>query len=769
MFRRITMTVLQSRWPLGLGLLLLTFLFGEAATRMQIDPSIETLFVKKSKEYQQYREFSEQYGSDYMLAVAMATPDLFAEEHLLKLKFITDEIARQPQVERVMSLSNVLDIKHKFWGVKIEPALKSFYTGKDSSGELKPLILENELYVHNLVSPDGRIANILVYLKPSGEDRHSSGEFIRKLRQVLKLHENDQVKFYIAGAPIEQYDFIRYIQRDQRIFVPVITILLIMTTWIIYRNFACMVLSMSIVFMTLIWTMGTIVLSGQELNLVTSLLAPVIMIIAVVNSIHLMNLFFEVRLHHASLKEAVALTMSQLGAPCFLAHLTTMLGFISLAFNPVPAIQSFGFFAAVGTIYSFVIQILLTPLLLPILPYPERKDNAAGHFFNRIVVVFLENLEFRWKGWIFVTSISLVILSMIGIQRLEVDTSLIKQMKADTPLAIATRFIDENLTGVYVLGFILRKKDGSPMTDITTLREVVKLKQFLENQPEIVNVNSVTALIRKIHQARENEPHRVSLPDDQGTLDTYFEGISQSRDPELWKLVSRDFRELRLEARMKAVGTKEGALMEERARDYLRRFMSEDFEYDLTGNVVLLGKMAKGLVKNQLQGFSFAFGSILLLITLMFRSLRIGLLAAVPNLLPILAVYGFMGFVGIDLSSPTAMISSIVLGMVVDASIHFLHRFKMEFHIRRNYIQALHHTFRHVGQSLVISTAILSIGFAASAFASFKPTVYLGILTSLAIILALLCTLIILPVCLIILKPFGPEKLFAKSREKPLN
>jgi hypothetical protein len=212
---------------------------------------------------------------------------------------------------------------------------------------------------------------------------------------------------------------------------------------------------------------------------------------------------------------------------------------------------------------------------------------------------------------------------------------------------------------------------------------------------------------------------------------------------------------------MKAVGTKQGTLVEDSIRVYMDRELGPYFDYHITGNVVLLGKMSKELVINQIKGFGFAFISILISICLIFRSLKMGLLAAIPNILPILSIYAIMGFAKIEISSPTAMISSVVLGMVVDASIHFLYRFRMEFSHRHNYLQALHHTYRRVGQSLCVSTLVLVIGFASSIFASFRPTIYFGVLTSLAIFFSLISTLLFLPVCLITLKPFGREKLFA--------
>lgn len=767
MFKRFAEIVLILKWPLFLTLLLITVVTGVSMLRLRIDPSMEALFIKNSPEYRFYREYREKYGSDQIIAVAMATSDLFRLDNLRQLDELTQEIGRFPQVDRVLTLANALDIKHKFMGVKMVRALEGLFEGERNVEEVKNEVLANELYVGNLVSANGKIATILIFLKTEGKEAAASGVFIHRLRRYLASQEQADLKFYVAGAPVEQYDFIGLIRRDQFTFVPMITFLLVVTTFLVYRSLACMILSMSIVFMTVIWTMGSIALLGGEMNLMTSLLAPVIMIVAVADSVHLMNLFFEIRPHHPSLRKSVVLVITQLGAPCLLTHLTTALGFLSLAVSPIPAIASFGKFAALGNVYSYVVDMLLTPILLPILPYRRVEQSfSSEHFFNRLLVGFLEQLEFRWKWVILFLTGAMLVASFVGIRRLNVDTNIVKQLKPDLPLAIATRFIDNHLTGVYTLGFLLRRKDGGTFQDYETLRKVEALKDYLEAMPEITKVNSITTLLKKINLAREEDPAAYRVPEDAGRLERYFRGIAESKDPEIWKLISRDFKELRLEARMKAVGTREGSEVEENARRYMEKNLGESFDYNQTGNVVLLGRMAKDLVIQQVRSFGTAFASILLVIVLIFRSLRLGLLAAIPNLFPIFAIYGFMGFAGIELSTTTAMLSSIVLGLVVDASIHFLHRFRLEFSHRFHYLQSLHHTFRNVGQALVVSTLILVVGFASSVFASFKPTIHFGVLTSCTIFFSLICTLVILPVCLVLFKPFGPQQLFLQKKTR---
>lgn len=771
MFKRTAAFIYMFKWPISFALILITAITGLAITRLQIDPSMETLFIKSSPEYIYYRQYAEKYGSDQMIAVAMSTQDLFTIENLTQLKKITEAISKMEQVERVLSLSNVMDIRPKLVGVKIVPALEGVFEGNRNLKELRAESLKNELYLNNLISKDGMIATLLIYMKPAGKDVQKTGLFIENLRTYLDSEKRAGVDFYVAGSPVEQYDFINLIRRDQMVFVPLIALLLILTTFFIYGSFACMILSMSIVFMTLVWTMGTIALLGEQLNLMTSLLAPVIMIIAVVNSIYLINVFFEVRHHHTGLKAAVTTTMQQLGIPCFLTHFTAIIGFISLALSEIPAIKSFGIFAALGTFYSYLVELILTPILFQILPYryvghPSEKPQDL---MNNILVGFIEKLDVQWKWLIILLTAVCIYFSVQGLSKIEVDTNIVKQMKPDLPLAVSTRFIDERLTGVYSLGFVLRRKDGKTFRDYEALSKIDNFKSYLESLPGISKVNSITTVIKKIHEARKDNNHEFyKIPSNPDDLKRYFKGILGSDDPGAEEFISKDMKEIRLEARMRALGTREGAAVEESARKYLKDELEKDFEYELTGNIVLLGKIAKGLVQEQVRSFGFALISILILMIIIFRSIRLGLLAAIPNLIPILAVYGLMGYSKIELSTPTAMISSIVLGLVVDASIQFLYRFRMEFEHRHHYLQALHHTCRNMGQSMFVSTMILVIGFSSSVFASFRPTVHFGTLTALTIFLAFICTVVVLPVCILIVKPFGPQKLFRRNRRGSL-
>lgn len=219
MFRKLAEFIDRFRWPILLALIVSLLIMGIAVTRLKVDPSIEPLFIKKSEEYKYYQQYREKYGSDQMVAIAMATNDLFTEENFEILKKVTDGISSFDRVERVISLANAQDIRHKFLGVKTELAFKEVEEGEKSVDQMRDRILANELYVSNIVSKDGKSANIIAYLKTDG-DPAANGEFIEELKDYLIDFERPGLKFHMAGAPIEQYEFIRLIHRDQMVLFP---------------------------------------------------------------------------------------------------------------------------------------------------------------------------------------------------------------------------------------------------------------------------------------------------------------------------------------------------------------------------------------------------------------------------------------------------------------------------------------------------------------------------------------------------------------------
>jgi hypothetical protein len=757
------------RWPLLIVLVLGTVFLAASVPTLKIDPSTETLLAKNTPEYRFYRDFRNHFGSDNLIAIAIETPDYWTLRNLRRTQALTELLSRDGRVDRVVSLTNALDIKHRLFGVKVEPAIAGVLEREKTVETFRQEVLANPLFQGNLVSRDGSVAALLVRLKMKPKEGDFLAGYVGDLRKLLQGFPWPGARFHVAGSPVEQYDLIDSLRRDQMVFIPVILAFLILATFFIYRNFPSVVIAMSVVLVTLVWTFGTIALTGRSLNLINSLLAPVVMIISVTNAIYLINLFSELRHHHPTVRESISLTVAHLGIPCLLTEATIAAGFLSLLLSPVPAVQSFGVFAALGAVYSYVIAMILTPMLLPLLPFQDRmKVEAERHIFNQAVIFYLEKLEFSLKWFILGGAALLLALSIFGIRSIRIDTNLVRDLPPKSPLAEATRFMDERLAGVYSLGLGAERRDGGTVGTVEALQKIDALAQFLEAQPEITKVNSLATLVKKVHQARTGSEAGFRIPDEDGVVQDYLEKMAESDNPDFWSFLSRDFRHTRLEARMKAVGTEKAQVLEDRIWDYVEKNFGSEYAVRVTGNVVLLGQMSQQLVSNQVESLGVAFFIILGLIALFFRSWKMALLAAIPNLIPIVSLYGLMGFLKIELSTPTAMISSVVLGLVVDASIQFLYRFRYEFERRQNYLQALHHTYRNIGQAMVVTTLILVFGFASSVLASFRPTLYFGLLTGVAILFSLICTLVLLPLALVLIKPFGRPSIFSSHPKQTL-
>jgi hypothetical protein len=280
------------------------------------------------------------------------------------------------------------------------------------------------------------------------------------------------------------------------------------------------------------------------------------------------------------------------------------------------------------------------------------------------------------------------------------------------------------------------------------------LQQFLEGFPEITKTLSLVDLIKRLSQAdHDDNPTFYQLPEDESTLSEYLDLITGSEDREYLRFITQDLTLARISCRVKAVGTDRSQQILREVQTYLDEAFQKGEEVHVTGSMLVLSNMSTYLVSNQIKSMAAALPLILISMGLLYRSAFIGLISAIPNLVPILIVYGFMGWVGIELSVPTAMISSIVIGLAINNTIYFLSRFKLAFPKRRDYLEAIQVTLKNTGRAMISSSIILILGFWVGIFGSFKPSIYFALLTGMTLLLALISNLVILPLSLIIFRP----------------
>jgi predicted RND superfamily exporter protein len=562
------------------------------------------------------------------------------------------------------------------------------------------------------------------------------------VRTVAAQHVGQGRQTYVAGTPLERSDVTHYIQRDQKRIIPLVFMVLLGVTYSIYRVKRFAVLSLSCVLLSLIWTMGVVGFIGIPLNVITSLLPAVITVVSVSVVIHLVNQFIDEVEAGASGAEAVENAVGHVGMACLLTSVTNAMGFFSLPVIQAPAIQEFGLFAGLGVLLAFVATLTFAPLAL--LRIGRVSSTRWLHLKEGRLEAVLDQLT-TWvaahRRAVFLGVVLLLGVMIPGIRQITEGTDIVRALKQDAPLRVSSEFIDQHLTGAHSLEFLVEVPGGGDRTTPTTIRQVLAFSHWLHMQPEVTAVFSPWEPLRGV-------PAELLADDDQLKVLTTLLPLGFPLDA--W--LDTKGKTLRISARITSIDSERFLALAEKAR---QRGAQMSLPMQATGTNYLLAKMARALVHNQVASLACAMVTILGTITIALRSWKLGLVAAIPNLLPIVMIFGLMGWLGIELSAATTMIASVALGLFVDDTIHLLYLYRQEKNTGRRTFDAIEYALHHAGRAVIFTSLILTFGFWAGLLGSFKPTVYFSFLMGLTMLFSVITELLVTPAVVLTLEGKG--------------
>lgn len=708
------------------------------------------------------RRFNAAFGADEDIVVALHSPRLFSAEGLKRIEGLTREAERLPHVARVLSPTNARDLDGDELGPFAFVPFEKVRKGEWKPEELGKRLASHPLFGNLLVSEDGRSAAVLIELEHSESTADYRRELVDEVRS-LATRQGQGMEVHVAGIPVEKVDVADYVRRDQRIFVPLVLGLLALLTIVLYRHLSGMLIPFGVVILSLLWTLGLYGAAGRSLNPVTALITPVVLVVSVAGSIHLLNHHLAGRASGLSRREALQRAYLHFRLPCLNASFTTAIGFGSLVMLPHPAIRDFGLFTAVGVMISYALTVTLAPLLIDLLPdFPARVTASFQPGPVEGLLRRITGAVSRHPVAASVASVGVLSFCLLGVFRIRIQTDLLHSLRGDSPLLRATEFIDRHLTGVNSVEIMV---PGMSPEDPDALGRLALFEGSVAGLPGVRKVTGYPDLVARVNRAlHEGDDAFARVPEgDEAATDLkeIRQFLKEQAEGEVARFVGPDGRTLRLSARVTALDT--GASQKLLGR--IRRAASEAGigSLTLTGNFAVLSDMSTTLVANQIRGLAPALAVILVALVVQFRSLRLGLISAIPTGAPVLMTYGLMGWFGIPLSVPTAMIASIAVGMTDDNTIHLLDRFREEFRKDQDYEIALEAMMDSSGRAVVFSSLMVAAGFCVGVFSSFRPSVHFAVLTGLTLVLGLLCEVILLPLTLVLFKPLGTP---AKNRAR---
>ena len=758
MWSRIAHWILDNRVAIVVGIAAVTAVLGYFALRVETDHTSVRFIDTESQILQEFQRASAVFGqSQTMLYLVFDGADPYDAEFLTAADRLTEEIAGYEGVEHVLSLANVPYLRRDGNTVVTEP----LYADSLAAGAARKR-LEDQLFLRGLLlSNDGSTAAMLVKID---RDFNNSKARIGLVHRIEAAAERLPGEVALAGIPYVRTQYAERVTREAPLFTVLALFVSLVFLYLTFRAWRPVMLPTLIVALGIAWTLGVMTIFEHRLNIVTSILPALLVIIGMANAVHLSTKFYDQYRRLGDRRAALVETIRTVGMATFLTCFTTAIGFAVLVFSGSPLLIIFGWVAAVGIMFLYVLSVTLIPLAFT-LSRPPKGDSAAlatgsalSRFFGR-----LSRFTQQHDVAVMVVSAAVIAVGVVGITQIPSDLYVFSDFYEDDPLKQDLRVFEEQFGGVLPMEVVIEAKRPQQFRSLGNLRRIEKLKTDLTTLEPVGRALAATDLVKLANQAYlGGDPRTYRLPSSyelpflQAALEDLLEGDEGGArlTENLPLLVDSTFSITRIYLGVLDIGTERMNALADTARAQAVALFPEDrYDVYVTGSAILTTRSGENLVRNLLVSLAAALVLISALMAVLFRSARLMAISLLPNVVPLVVVGGAMGFAGIALKPSTALIFSIAFGIAVDSSIHFLTKYRLLRDGGKSLHTAVATTLNETGKAILFTSFVLMGGFLVFTLSSFGGTVSMGALTALTLGIAAVANLILLPA---LLYRFGP-------------
>ena len=785
-----------------------------------LDASSDALLLEGDKDLKYLREINDRYGSkDFLVLTYTPITSFEDQETILNLQLLKSKIEKLTWVDSVITVIDVPLLKSTDEGLM--ERLKNYKTLAYPEIDKKrgfEEILNSPIYKDYVISADGKTSGIVVYLKKderldeyikvkdkyfvqinetglSKEDRLNYKKFIHEYEEYKNLynkrnHQNiseirDVISKYgvnanihLGGIPMIANDMMSFIKKDIIVFGIGVFLFIILTLWFIFKNFRWVLMPLLGCASSVIIMIGLLGLVGWKVTVISSNFIALMLILNMAMNIHLTVRYLQLKKEdqNISKKDAVFQASKKMILPILYTVLTTICAFLSLIFSGIKPIIDFGWMMTLGLIISLLVTFLLLPSLLSIFATENNvdvKDTEKSIITNALGYIAKNNTFL-----IFSTTILIIILSLLGISRLQVENSFINYFDKETEIYKGMKKIDDKLGGTTPLNVILKfppakidnenddefsewDEDNESSEDKSKywftrdkMDKILKVHDYLDSLPEIGKVLSFGSILRVAEDLNKKELQSLEI------------AVLYSKIPEEIKkeivlpYISVDKDEARISVRIKdsLKDLRRNELIKKINLELNTKLGFEKKDYKLAGVLILFNNLLQSLFKSQILTLGIVLFGIFAMFFILFRNINLSLIGIVPNFLAAFFILGIIGLMNIPLDMMTITIAAITIGIAVDNSIHYIYRFKEEFNKIKDYNKTLDKCHKTVGIAILNTSITIVFGFSILVLSNFIPTIYFGVFTGVAMLLAMISVLTLLPKLLLIYKPFGKEK-----------
>ncbi len=765
--------VLDHRPLVIIACLVLCLGAGLLATKLRTDFDYLLLCPSDGSVTEDHLNFLDEYGNDEFLYVLYrAEPDLFDQDILQKTKRLVEDLKDIPYVIKVYSITNLEFMEgEKDGGLKIFNPMEILPPGPLEGERIKSKLLDKPLIVNTFISEKGDYAALLcdIEAKPA-DDPDYQRKVSKHLLKVLEKPEYKAFTFYPAGNPLVGSTFYDMVEENITIFGSFSFVLITGLLILLFFQFKGVIGPFVVMQLGLLMVLAFMVLNDFPITSMFGIIPSIMMAIAIADAVHIIS---EYQIHlkaghnnRAAIIEGVRL----LGFPCLFTSLTTAIGFGSLGTSSMSIIRQLGISVAFGVLaaYFFTFTILIIVLSVGGKKSEQKLGGAKSnpvHLNIERLLVRIAHINIRHYKRIVVISILLGLVLVYGTTKIEVNASWLQQFGNKIKLFNDYRFIEKIMGGTGNFEIVLDSGKAEGVKTFAFVRTLEQIQDFAVSQDHLVRKTmSVADILKDVNcSINNNDKAFYKLPASDKGISQLMLLYELSGGEELEKYVSTDISKARLTIYMKLSDSMVYKKFHNELVELIESIKPADYTYITTGASYLTMSIFDNMAGTMVKSLSLAIIFISIMMIVVFRSFKIGLLSIVPNVFPVLFALGFMGFAGIWLSHGTAMVGCIAIGLAVDDTIHFISRYRMEFVRLGNYQKALEATMVGVGRALFITTIILVTGFGVNVASRMTSYVHTGMLTAICFAVALLADFFIAPAIILWYKPFGKE---TESEEK---
>ena len=802
--------------PKSTLLILVTLLlsFGYFAKDFQLDASSDTLLLENDPDLKYLREVNTKYGSkDFLILTYTPKNNLLAPDTIKNLTNLKNDLINLTWANNVITILDVPLLKNN--DDPLAERIKNFKTlsSEDANKERGfNEIINSPIYKEFIISKDGKTSGILVYIKNdeklsdlirtknnyldkrdkeqlTSKDKKEYKKFLKEYDNYKKSynqknHQNineiraviekykDTAKIHLGGIPMIADDMMTYIKNDIVVFGAGVFLFIVCTLWFIFRSFLWVFIPLLSCFFSVFIMVGLLGLAGWKVTVISSNFIALMLILTMAMNIHISVRYLQFKKENPNISnsEAILWTSGKMFRPILYTVLTTICAFLSLIFSNIKPIIDFGWMMTVGLLVSLSITFTLLPAILSIL---SKENTNYKDEKKSIITSFLSKVAQRNTKTIFVSALLVIIVSIIGITKLEVENSFINYFDKKTEIYKGMKLIDDKLGGTTPLDIIVKfpdkEKEGKTDDDFdgwedeekddakywftrNKINRIIQVHDYLDNLQAVGKVISLASMIRVVEDLNEGKELQglemgilyTKIPDSikKEIIDPYISIKNNEARISLRVLDSKE--DLRRNELIKKINY-----------DLENQLGLKREEFKLTGVLILFNNLLQSLFKSQILTLGIVMAGITLMFLILFRNITLSLIGVVPNFMAAFLILGIIGLLGIPLDMMTITIAAITIGIAVDNSIHYIYRFKEEFQKINNYNQTLEKCHDTVGVAILNTSITIVFGFSILVLSNFIPTIYFGVFTGIAMLLAMISVLTLLPKLILVVKPFG--------------